>query len=193
MTDTIRCLCAKCQAFTEHTIPGGKCTVCDAALPTAAEIGDHELSKKLAGLSVAFPANRATRHVCPECDHDKFKRIGDGLECSTCGTYFNPPARGKSPGTKAEIDIPTHAEPWIADGYWIIDQNQRQVAGVKIIERLYEQQKALHLVLAFNRSGAWTPADRALWTSIAGRDESTVRVLCEHIRTVLGLAAEEEA
>ena len=42
--DTIRCLCAKCAAFTEHTIPGGKCTVCAASLPTGediAEMGDQ--------------------------------------------------------------------------------------------------------------------------------------------------------
>lgn len=36
--DTIRCLCAKCRAFTEHTIPGGKCTVCSADLPTREDI-----------------------------------------------------------------------------------------------------------------------------------------------------------
>lgn len=45
MTDTIRCLCAKCRAFTEHTIPGGKCTVCDAGIPTGKDIASMSVHK----------------------------------------------------------------------------------------------------------------------------------------------------
>lgn len=63
--ETIRCLCAKCQAFTEHTIPGGKCTVCDAPMPTGENIArmgdvpretvlDDALANKLADLSERY-------------------------------------------------------------------------------------------------------------------------------------------
>lgn len=44
LDDTIRCLCAKCKKFTDHTVPGGKCLVCDAALPTAKEISEMDLA-----------------------------------------------------------------------------------------------------------------------------------------------------
>jgi len=147
MSDTIRCLCAKCQAFTEHTIPGGKCLVCDAPIPTGEDIGrmgdvpretklDADLAAKLADLS--------ERYCTPEEE-----KLLDEIEPVPM-----------PPGSVEKI-----------------------LARVK----LEEQQRALHLVLAFHRGGAWTDEDRALWREITGGDEATTKSMCDHIRKVLDL------
>lgn len=45
---------------------------------------------------------------------------------------------------------------------------------------------ALRLPLLFHQGGEWTPEHRAEWLKITGYEDATTRVMCDHIRKVLG-------
>lgn len=45
---------------------------------------------------------------------------------------------------------------------------------------------ALRLVLLFHDGGPWTEERSAEWARITGGREATTRVLCDHVRSVLG-------
>ncbi len=45
---------------------------------------------------------------------------------------------------------------------------------------------ALKLALMFHRGGIWSAENVAEWRRITGSDEATTKVMCDHIRKVLG-------
>lgn len=45
---------------------------------------------------------------------------------------------------------------------------------------------ALEAVLLFQRGGAWGAPERMIWERITGERDATTRVLCDHVRKVLG-------
>lgn len=75
--ETIRCLCAKCRAFTDHTIPDGKCTVCNAPIPTEEAIA-----------SMADVPRETLE--CTDCSGTDFRTEGPGLACRECETWYSP-------------------------------------------------------------------------------------------------------
>ncbi len=52
----------------------------------------------------------------------------------------------------------------------------------------YTTDDAFRAVLLFHGGGEWNGEKRAEWKRITGSDEATTKVLCDHIRLVLGTA-----
>jgi hypothetical protein len=53
-------------------------------------------------------------------------------------------------------------------------------------ERIIRQREALEAVLLFYGPSPWTGEAATRWFEITGSGEVTTKVLCDHIRSVLG-------
>ncbi len=56
----------------------------------------------------------------------------------------------------------------------------------KLRDQLDAREQALCAVLIFHHGGPWTADKCREWTAITGVEEATTKVLCDHIRSVLG-------
>lgn len=62
------------------------------------------------------------------------------------------------------------------------DRDGRELTAAEIAPLV----SALRLPLLFHQGGEWTPEHRAEWLKITGHEDATTRVMCDHIRKVLG-------
>lgn len=68
----------------------------------------------------------------------------------------------------------------------VIKGHAESVDNARLIAAAPEQHAALNAVLLFHSASPWDEQKREAWRAITGTDESTTKVLCDHIRSVLG-------
>lgn len=56
----------------------------------------------------------------------------------------------------------------------------------KVVKEREAMREALELVLLFHRADWWKPECQEKWKSVTGEEMVTTKVLCNHIRKVLG-------
>ncbi len=57
---------------------------------------------------------------------------------------------------------------------------------MKVVVQRNEAMMALDAVILFHSGGPWNNSKIAKWKSITGAGEATSKILCKHIRKVLG-------
>lgn len=68
----------------------------------------------------------------------------------------------------------------------VIDNTYHLPGETFLSEPTYDPLDALKLPLLFYAAGTWTGPQRDEWQRITGTREATTRLMCDHIRAVLG-------
>ena len=63
---------------------------------------------------------------------------------------------------------------------------QLTLERLQLIKCVSSMAKALKLVLLFHGAAPWTEELSKQWKETTGEDDATTRVLCDHVRKVLG-------